>query len=204
MIKFNLKKACLPRAPERRRGFTLLEALVAISILMVAVVAPITISQKGLSSAIYSKSQMIASYLAQDAIEYIKNKRDEYSINHLDAYNNPDWGNFGIFELCKAPGGIGTGCQIDTIKQVDIENNNGGEAVSAYSSASHLFIDNNGFYGYTSAGSKETIFTRQIKITMNPFSETNSNSDEANVNVVVHWGSNPSDKIDINTLIYNY
>ena len=55
------------------KGFTLIETLVAISILMIAVASPLTIAQKGLASAIFAKDQIIASYLAQDAIEYIIN-----------------------------------------------------------------------------------------------------------------------------------
>lgn len=121
-----------------KKGFTLLEALVAISILMVAVVSPITIAQKGLSSASYSKSQMIASYLAQDAIEYVKNVRDNNKIT------NDDW----LFGLDPCEFG---GCQIDTINRL----------VSSYDKSVPLKLDGNGFYG--SVGT-DTNFTRQIKI----------------------------------------
>lgn len=62
-------------------GFTLIEALVAISILMIAISSPIMLAQKGLSSSILSRDQMIASFLAQDGIESIKNLRDEIAIN---------------------------------------------------------------------------------------------------------------------------
>jgi prepilin-type N-terminal cleavage/methylation domain-containing protein len=54
------------------RGFTLVETLVAISVLMVAVASPLTIAQKSLSSATYAKDQTIAFFLAQDAVEYLK------------------------------------------------------------------------------------------------------------------------------------
>ena len=56
-------------------GFTLVEALVAISILMVAVASPMVIAQKGLNSANYSRDQMTATFLAEDALEFIKNFR---------------------------------------------------------------------------------------------------------------------------------
>src|SRR6185369_6180494 len=57
-------------------GFTIIETLVAIAILMIAIAGPLTVAQKGLTSSIYARDQMIASYLAQDAIEYVKNVRD--------------------------------------------------------------------------------------------------------------------------------
>lgn len=62
-------------------GFTLIEALVAISLLMIAISSPIMLAQKGLSSSILSRDQMIASFLVQDGIESVKNLRDEIALN---------------------------------------------------------------------------------------------------------------------------
>ncbi len=60
----------------QQRGFSLFETLVAIFILMVAIAGAMSLTQKSLSSSAYSKDQVIASFLAQDAIEYIRNIRD--------------------------------------------------------------------------------------------------------------------------------
>ncbi len=168
MMKINFKK-----------GFTLLEALVAVSILMVAVMAPITIAQKGLSSAIYSKNQMIASYLAQDALEYVKNNRDEnFRVNGGAGANWLD----GL-ESCVIP----DSCNIDTIDgYVEIFDN------------SVLKKDGNGFYGFD--GSEDTIFTREINILpMSSFPGSN----EALVTATVKWGAG-GDQVEVKTLIYNY
>ena len=54
-------------------GFTLVETLVAIAILMIAIAGPLTVAEKGLSASIYARDQLMASYLAQDAMESIKN-----------------------------------------------------------------------------------------------------------------------------------
>jgi type II secretory pathway pseudopilin PulG len=168
MINFN----------QKNKGFTLLEALVAISILMVAVVAPITIAQKGLSSASYSKNQMIASYLAQDAIEYIINKRDENVIN------KNSW--LAGLELCLS----NSGCGLDTV-------NPGG--VGTISADENLYLDRvNKFYGSNSSSGDLTSFTRKINIEEDP---NGTNEDEALITVTVGWGT---DNVEVKTLIYNY
>ncbi len=58
------------------RGFTLIETLVAVLLLATAVAGPLTIASAGLSAALVAKDQIVATYLAQDAIEYIRYKRD--------------------------------------------------------------------------------------------------------------------------------
>jgi type II secretory pathway pseudopilin PulG len=49
-------------------GFTLLETLVAVSVLMIAITATFTAAQSGLSAAIEAKDQVVAFYLAQEAV----------------------------------------------------------------------------------------------------------------------------------------
>jgi type II secretory pathway pseudopilin PulG len=178
MIRFNLKK-----------GFTLLEALVAVSILMVAVVAPMTIAQKGLSSANYSKSQMIASYLAQDAIEYIKNVRDQIAIR-----NNFDWAKlWDVSETLNLSTCLGGGgCEIDT-------NSGGGVGLVRNYTDGALYKDADGFYGLNSVGPDKTIFTRKIQITK---PGPSGNNNEALVTVTVGWTGGNS--VEVKTLIFNY
>jgi type II secretory pathway pseudopilin PulG len=177
MIKNSLKNNNFKRV-KFDGGFTLLEALVAISILMVAVVAPITIAQKGLSSAVYTKNQMIASYLAQDAIEYVKNKRDE---NILNKY---EW----LEDLGNCLNNLS--CQIDTITG----------SILPYLDNQPLHKDPiNNFYGYETGGTK-TNFIRKINITKKEINDFN----EALINVVVRWDSDENNKVDVSTLIFNY
>lgn len=65
----------------KNRGFTLIEALVAIAVLTISIAGPITIASKGIASAIFARDQITAFYLAQESVEYIRNKRDENNIN---------------------------------------------------------------------------------------------------------------------------
>jgi type II secretory pathway pseudopilin PulG len=193
MINFNFKKNKGLARTCFRGGFTLLEALVATSILMVAISAPITIAQKGLSSAIFTKNQMIASYLAQDVIEYIKNKRDEIAINN----SSSDWGNLwngpDRFEKCISV----TGCRIDTLN----------DAVNTFLPDDFLKTDDNKFYGYGSGD--ETNFTRKVEVTLIPVDVYRQDGngkvtlyDEALITVTVSWGAG-DDSLIVKTLIFN-
>ncbi len=62
--------------PAKNKGFTLLETLVAISILIVAITAPLAIIAQALRSSYYARDQVTAYYLAQEAVEFLRNKRD--------------------------------------------------------------------------------------------------------------------------------
>ncbi|MDD2935622.1 MAG: prepilin-type N-terminal cleavage/methylation domain-containing protein [Candidatus Pacebacteria bacterium] len=57
-------------------GFTLIETLVAISILLIAIISPLVLAKQGMVSARLAKNQLVAFYLAQEAVEYIRNVRD--------------------------------------------------------------------------------------------------------------------------------
>ncbi len=82
-------------------GFTLIETLIAVLLLSIAIVGPLTIASKGLSAALIARDQMIAFYLAQDAVEYVRFIRDS---NRLA-------GTAWLGGL--APCGGGNGCTVD-------------------------------------------------------------------------------------------
>lgn len=69
--------------PRNQGGFTIIETLVAITILMISIAGPLVVASKGLFGANIAKNQMVASYLAQESMEVVKNIRD----NNLDAGN---------------------------------------------------------------------------------------------------------------------
>ncbi len=67
-----------------KNGFTLVETLVAISILLITIVGPMTIAQKGIQNAYFATEQVTAVFLAQEAIEAVRELRDNAA---LDAYD---------------------------------------------------------------------------------------------------------------------
>lgn len=60
----------------KNRGFTLIETLVGVSILMIAIAGPLTVANRGYTAALNAKSQSIAINLAQETIEYISYLKD--------------------------------------------------------------------------------------------------------------------------------
>ncbi len=57
-------------------GFTLLETMVAVTLLAVAIVAPMSLTAQSLASAYYARDQITAFYLAQEGLEAVRNVRD--------------------------------------------------------------------------------------------------------------------------------
>jgi len=190
-----------------KRAFTLVEALVAISILMIAIASPMTLAQKGLSTATLSKDQMIASFLTQDAIEAVKNIRDQIAISS----NSGDWLETILHNCicsndieCNFDSASSKYCTIDTtLPTWDSNSAKVGDPVNpaklkiSYTSSgvgNFLKYDYQGWNGGT-----DSKFTRYINI------RKTSNPNEAVVNVRVSWSSSTGvQKIDVQDFIYNY
>jgi prepilin-type N-terminal cleavage/methylation domain-containing protein len=66
---------------KNNNGFTLIEALISIAILMLSVAAPLSLAGKGLIAADLAQRQIVAFYLAQDAIESLINKKTSNKLN---------------------------------------------------------------------------------------------------------------------------
>lgn len=57
-------------------GFTLVETLVAISIFVMSILGLMSVLSSGIADTGYAKKKMVASYLAQEGIECVRNRRD--------------------------------------------------------------------------------------------------------------------------------
>ena len=164
-----------------KRGFTLIETLVAISVLVVAITGPLTLASQSLFAAVYAKDQTTAFYLAQEAIEMVRNKRDNNILTFLGG-TNVDW-------LLNIP--------VDTNFQVDIPNDIiipcGAECLSTK-------LKHDGVFYNTQLG-KSTRFSRSVLVTKNPLLE-----DEAVITVMVQWQTGAFQKrtISVQGSIYNW
>ena len=68
------------------KAFTLVETLVAISIIMIAIAGPFQVIEHALASAQISRDELIGNSLAQEGVEYVRSVRDG---NYLYNRANP-------------------------------------------------------------------------------------------------------------------
>src|SRR3989338_21243 len=137
-----------------KNGFTLVETFVAIFILTFSIAGPVTIAQKGLSSSFFAKDRIIAAYLAQDVVEWIREARDTialqgYDENPATAWLTKDQG-AGATDIAMNCVGADKWCAIDTTKRFTVS----GSALSCVREAAKtIFKMGGGDRGaYRSAG----------------------------------------------------
>lgn len=95
------------------RGMTLIETLVAVTILAVAIVAPMSLTMQSLYSAYYARDNVVASNLAQEAVESVRAVRDGNILRIALNSSNED---------CSPPGLL-CGIPIDADFMIDTRNN---------------------------------------------------------------------------------
>ncbi len=92
-------------------GFTLVETLVAISILSLVTTATLTAVQSALTNTNTTKDKITAFYLAQEGMEFIKNIRDENTLNILNGA--------GTSWLAGLSGAVGDPCYFGKVCRID-------------------------------------------------------------------------------------
>lgn len=62
-------------------GFTLIEALVSIALILIAVIGPLSLTFNALTAIRENKNRVIASYLAEEVVENLRNYRDNFALS---------------------------------------------------------------------------------------------------------------------------
>ena len=94
----------LKKAPIQ--GMSLIETIVAVTILAAAIVGPMTLAAQSLKASRYARSELIATHLAEEGVEVIHNIRD----NNITNYPTGSWLT-NIFS--STTGACNAGCAID-------------------------------------------------------------------------------------------
>lgn len=170
-----------------RRGFTILESLVAIAILLVALTGPMVFAQQSLRASRLAGDQITAFYLAQDAIELVKHVRDQ---NSLYLYRE-EWLT-GLATCLASESVTDGGCQLSSSEWTE-----GNETSAVVACAANCWVyEQNGFFGIfgknPSAGSppENPRFSRRVRIMAADGSTlVPANSDEALIEVDVSWST---------------
>lgn len=151
----------------KNKGFTIIEALVAIAVLMMALGGPLVLAVSSMGDARASKNKVTAFYLAEEALEYVRNVRDSNFLKRTtETPKTTDWLN-GLGSC------IGVNCYFDVFDSPP--------SVTACVGICPLMKINNAnnHYGYTGA---DSIFIRYVTI-----DNSLNGGNEAKVTVTVVW-----------------
>ena len=85
MLK-NIFKILKKKLNKNPKGFTLIEALVSIGLILIAVIGPLTLTMNAINTIIQNKNRVIASYLAEEVVEGFRNYRDDFSLACSNIY----------------------------------------------------------------------------------------------------------------------
>ena len=183
---------------QRNRGFTLIETMIAVFILVLAMNGLLGLISSSLFSARYAKNEMIANYLIQETIDSIRNDRDTIAFQNI---SGESWGNFinkyGTYngsndsiKKCYSA----NGCEIDPAEMPVSIVTCGDTATSPYSITCRTLnydenANNNGFYTYNNAYPLSN-FKRQVKMSVNSLPDSAGlpvANAELEIKVTVEW-----------------
>ena len=164
-------------------GFTLIETLVAITILTIAVAAPLTLAAQSLLAAFNARDQVTAFHLAQEAIETVRAQRDHNLLEIVKAGADMDWLGGLYVETLNLNGDVDTKkpFKVDAVA-TNTGNNfiicNGEEGTSC----DYLrFNKTVGLYGHETGDASR--FRRFVRIT----EVADTNKEEVTVRAEVQW-----------------
>jgi type II secretory pathway pseudopilin PulG len=179
-------------------GFSLVETLVAITLLLLVIVGPMTITSSAARSTSFSSEQVTAFFLAQEGSELIQKARDDLQ---LQSYGQTGWNSFtntsGTYSACYNAAGCGVTIRTDAT----------GTLISPLScsplSNCNLYLNTSGTirsrFTHTASGATITPYTRRIFL-------QNVNANEVKVVSRVTWkngGIKAEQLVEVETRLFN-
>jgi type II secretory pathway pseudopilin PulG len=159
------------------QGFTLLETLVAVTILIIGVLGPLSLASRGIADGLFAQNQLTASFLAEEALETLKSRRDGNVLSGNDPFLNLTGFGSGEIELNGLTGEVKTGCGV-------LGPNNG----------CVLIYDDEDDLAYIPATGSETgNFERKIEITGQDL-DGDTDIDQLKNTVTIYWKNKNVDR----------
>lgn len=176
---------------QKNKGFTIVEALVAVFILTISISAMLTLTASSITAARYANNEITGNYLSQEAVDSIRNSRDTIVFQEEVAAGG-GWQSFidryGYTTNSKCFSSNGCYLKIDIFNPSD----KGGTDIAECPGGScpQLNYDSyaaSTFYNYNNTGVPSN-FSRKVTMQVSPL-----NPDEIEVTSVVSWlnGSSP-------------
>ena len=180
---------------KNQKGFTILESIVAILILSLAISGAFSAVQQSLSQSIIAKDEVKAFFLAQEAVEIIRNKRESNQLAKINALPNTWLTN--IAEKPSDPCYFGKICLTDSSSMSFVS------CGVAWNSCPNLKQDSSSFLYNYSVGD-DTNFKREIQLEPVSYDDL-GNLREISVTVRITWNKGAINKeFKIKTLLFNW
>lgn len=192
----------------QQSGFSLVETLVAITILLIVIVGPMSISSSVARSTSFSSEQVVAFFLAQEGAELAQKARDDFILKAFlsssDAnYNATPWVDFaddsvtGDFYECFTAQGCALEIDDDAAGTVQVMGQCSGTGADC-----RLFFDDGGnrqAYTHVGAGNELTPYLRVIN-----FERMGDRSIAVRSRVLWRTGSQrQSQEVEVETYLFN-
>lgn len=180
--------------PQKNKGFTLIETMIAVFILTAALGGFFSLMASSLFSARYARNEITANYLLQEAVDYVRNNRDTVAFQGailpsggwVNFLNNYGYGNGSGSNFCFSQ----NGCYFEPARAVtepSVEISACNETstfgtikcpVFTYdSTASH-----NDYYTYDTSAGTPSKFKRKVFMSV-----PSSRPDELDIKVTLEW-----------------
>ena len=196
--KNSLQKQYAKYVNIRGSGFSLVEMMLAVSILLLAIGAPLFASTRGVIDSRHAMNKITARMLAQEAIEYIISVRDTNErkiLAKVTGYTEGDWARgFSDSSNCLVPGAVtDRGCQIDvyTPEPLNIVKCVGTGTPTCDEPLRYVDIGDEKRFGYyDNAGGdlpSESIFIRTLRVRQ-------INNNEYTLDVEIKWDEKGTEK----------
>lgn len=200
----NIYKKISPKLISSKKlilGFTLIETMVAITILLMAIAGPMEIASKSLLSAYYARDQITAYYLAQEGIEYLRNDRDNYYLQNPNVTNWP-----ADFSSCVNTDPNHIGCEIGANSTI----NTAYSVMSCGSTCAPLnYASDLGFYSYAPTNGTTNLQSKYTRVvTVSPDPSGTPTPDSVLVTSTVYWSGvylpGTTKSFTIKEVLYNW
>lgn len=175
---------------KKAQGFTLVETLVAIAILLIVITIPYYAIERALIASYISRDQLIAASLAEEGLEFTESIRDANAISKYQSSTNYSWmgnldGTRGDADFISTGGSGFANCQSPNACALDPGAMKVVQCTNSTCSTYPLYQITaagvtNGEYTLTSTSNTLTRFTRYVQIQA-------TSANEEKVTVTVYW-----------------
>lgn len=187
---------------DKESGFSLMEVMVSVAIISFTFVGMMSLFTYNIKLEIQDRNRIIAAYLAQEAIEVVRQQRDNNWLNSRSTWNEIDKGNGNIIVYLPNPENIQFNPEV-TKSGWDIAVSNSDPKKSIYLYNGNYVQENNSGFNPASSGWKTTAFTRSLSITAEDNDGFGNVVADARMKIVVTVGYGATQPLIVTSYLYD-